>query len=62
MGVTQEYELGSSENGGGRNYKGIHDKLVLKERMKVGSEVIVTSGTHEGLEGRIVAVVDSKVR
>jgi hypothetical protein len=28
--------------------------------MKLGSHVLVTSGTHEGLEGRIVAVVDSK--
>ena len=61
MGVTQEYELGTSENGG-RNFKGIHDKLVLKERMKSGSQVIVTSGTHEGLEGRIVAVVDSNFK
>jgi hypothetical protein len=28
--------------------------------MKLGSHILVTSGTHEGLEGRIVAVVDSK--
>ena len=28
--------------------------------MKLGSHVLVISGTHEGLEGRIVAVVDSK--
>jgi len=28
--------------------------------MKLGSHVLVTSGTHDGLEGRIVAVVDSK--
>jgi hypothetical protein len=34
--------------------------LQLKERMKLGSHILVTSGTHEGLEGRIVAVVDSK--
>lgn len=60
LGVTQEYELGTGQNGGGRNFKGIHDKLQLKERMKLGSYVIVTSGTHESLEGRIVAVVDSK--
>ena len=61
LGVTQEYELGTSENGG-RNFKGIHDKLVLKEQMKAGSNIIVTSGTHEGLEGRIFAVIDSKLK
>ncbi len=60
LGVTQEYELGSGLNGSGRNFKGIHDKLQLKERMKLGSHIVVTSGTHEGLEGKIVAVVDSK--
>jgi KOW motif len=30
--------------------------------MKLGSQVIVTSGTHEGLEGKIVALVDSRAR
>jgi transcription antitermination factor NusG len=60
--VTQEYELQSTENGGGRNYKSIHDKLSIKERMKLGSEVLIISGTHEGLEGKIIAVSSSDAK
>lgn len=55
LGVTEEYQLQSNE-AGGRNFKSIHDKLAIKETMKIGSEVIVLSGTHEGMEGKIIAV------
>jgi transcription antitermination factor NusG len=55
LAVTEEYQ--TNPNGdGGRNFKSIHDRLMLKESMKVGSEVIVMSGTHEGLSGKIIAL------
>ncbi len=56
LGTTQDYDTSAL---GGKNYKSIHDTLKLKECMKIGSAVIVTSGTHEGLEGRIVSIVES---
>lgn len=61
MGVTEEYQLqGGSNTVGGRNFKSIHDKLTVKERMKIGSEVVIMSGTHEKMEGKVLAVVDPK--
>ena len=28
--------------------------------MRIGSSVIVTSGTHKGLEGKVIAIVESE--
>jgi hypothetical protein len=28
--------------------------------MTVGSQIVITGGTHEGMEGKIVAIVESK--
>jgi hypothetical protein len=52
--VTQTYEASSI----GRNYKGIDEKLVEKNKeiMAVGSEVTIKIGTHKGLKGRVVAI------
>jgi ribosomal protein L24 len=44
---------------GGKNYKSIHDTLKQRERLRLGSTILVTSGTHEGLEGKVVAIVES---
>lgn len=54
MAVTKSYE-GSSI---GRNYKGIDEELVDKNREEivVGSDVTINGGTHKGLSGKVVAV------
>ena len=54
LAVTKDYET----TGAGKNYKGIDEKLVEKEVMKVGSKVYITGGTHKGLKGKIVAMSD----
>ena len=56
MAVTQNYE-GSSV---GRNFKPIDEKLEVKPTMQVGSKVIIVSGSHKSLEGKIVAVSKKK--
>ena len=52
--MTTSYEASSI----GRNYKGIDEELVDRNReiLGLGSNVIITGGTHKGLSGRIVAV------
>ena len=52
--MTKTYE-GSTI---GRNYKGIDEELVDKNKEVLGleSDVVITGGTHKGLSGRIVAV------
>ena len=42
----------------GRNYKGIDEELVEKnkEMLTVGSEVYIKGGTHKGLTGKVVAI------
>lgn len=52
--MTKTYE-GSSI---GRNFKGIDEELVEKNKevMEVGSDVMICGGTHKGLEGKIVAI------
>ena len=56
--VTTSYEASSI----GRNYKGIDEKLIDKNRevLGLGSNVVITGGTHKGLSGRIVAVQRQK--
>lgn len=52
--VTKTYE-GSTI---GKNYKGIDEELVEKNRevLEVGSNVVICGGTHKGLEGKVVAI------
>ena len=54
MTVTKTYEASSI----GRNYKGIDEDLVEKNKevLEVGSSVIIATGAHKGLHGRVVAV------
>lgn len=56
--VTQSYEASSI----GRNYKGIDEELVAKkaEVLELGSDVVITGGTHKGLLGKIVAIQKQK--
>ena len=52
--MTQTYEASSI----GRNFKGIDEELVVKkaEVLELGSDVVITGGTHKGLSGKIVAI------
>ena len=52
--VTKTYEASSIA----KNYKGIDEELVERksEVLQVGSEVMITGGTHKGLSGKIVAI------
>lgn len=52
MAVTENYQASSV----GRNYKTIDEKLQIVKKLGVGSRVEIISGTHKGLEGKIVAV------
>lgn len=52
MAVTETYEASSI----GKNIKRVGEKLKAKEVLGVGSKVDITSGTHKGLSGKIVAV------
>lgn len=58
LAVTNTYEASQI----GRNYKGIDEELVDKNRevLGVGSEVVIREGTHKGLRGRVVAVQRQK--
>ena len=42
----------------GRNFKGIDEELVDKNRevLEVGSNVVICGGTHKGLSGKVVAI------
>ena len=52
--VTTNYEASSL----GRNYKALDEELVdkNKEVLEVGSDVMITGGSHKGLSGKIVAI------
>jgi len=56
--VTKSYEASSI----GRNYKGIDEELVEKnkEMLQVGSDVFIKGGTHKGLTGKVVAIQKQK--
>ena len=56
--VTKTYEGGAL----GKNYKGIDEVLVEKNRevLEVGSNVIICGGTHKGLAGKVVAIQRQK--
>ena len=58
MAVTKSYEASSI----GRNFKGIDEELVdkNKEEIQVDSDVTITGGTHKGLTGKVVAVQRQK--
>lgn len=61
LAVTEEYQIGNNQIGGeGRNYKSIHSDLKKKETMSINSEVMITSGTHKGMKGKIIALSDTK--
>lgn len=57
LAVTEDYQ---TQEGQGKNFKSIHSKLIKKEVMKVGSLIQIQGGSHDGLKGKIVAVVDPK--
>ena len=52
--VTKTYEASSIA----KNYKGIDEELVERkaEVLELGSEIMITGGTHKGLSGKIVAI------
>ena len=52
--MTKSYEASSI----GRNYKGIDEELVErnKEVLQVGSDVTIRGGTHKGLTGKVVVI------
>ena len=56
--VTKSYEASSI----GKNYKGIDEELIEKNRevLEVGSSVTITGGTHKGLHGKVVAIQRQK--
>ena len=56
--VTKSYEASSI----GKNYKGIDEELIEKNRevLEVGSSVTITGGTHKGLLGKVVAIQRQK--
>lgn len=56
--MTKTYE-GSSI---GRNFKGLDEELVEKNRevLEVGSTVAIRGGTHKGLTGKVVAIQRQK--
>ena len=38
-----------------KNYIGIDEKMNVKEEMKIGSKVVITSGSHKGLWGKVIS-------
>jgi len=52
LSVTQNYHASSI----GKNYKGIDEKLQVIKQMGQGSKVKIVSGSHQGLDGKIVAI------
>ena len=50
--MTENYEASSI----GKNIKRVGEELKTKQEMTIGSNVVVTGGTHEGLEGEVIAM------
>ena len=60
LAITEEYQT-TGQGTDGKNYKSIHSELKVKERMKVGSLIYITGGTHKGMEGKVIALSDPKM-
>ncbi len=56
MGVTEEYDKSQTA---GKNFKELDQKLQVKEKMMLGSQVYILSGPHASLYGKIVAAPQS---
>ena len=54
--VTQNFEASSV----GRNFKPIDEQLEVRPTMGVGSKVLIISGSHKGLEGKVIAMSKKK--
>mmetsp|Transcript_28830 Transcript_28830/g.21469 ORF Transcript_28830/g.21469 Transcript_28830/m.21469 type:complete len:184 (+) Transcript_28830:114-665(+) len=52
--------LDADRSGKVKNYKSIHEELKEREKMKIGSEVVVVSGIHKGMKGRVVGIGESQ--
>jgi len=55
--VTQSFEASSV----GKNFKPIDEKLEVKQAIEVGTKVMIISGSHKGLEGKILALSKKRV-